>query len=197
MGVLGFLGAGEDVLVPAGTPFEAQTSTGEELELVAPPEEHEAWRRCREFFRFSGGLEVPLETHDPKAAYAPFDRTLTFSLPISELKTGTPRTRRLGNLLVYDIYLPYFTAELEMGRKSSEVKLTIQLAVLPSHDKTVSLRATIFDGTTRIASDDRLNIDAEEEKTRTVPLSIHLPTETLERLRTSPQARLRVEVMVR
>lgn len=195
-GILGFAAAGEDVLVPAGAELEAVTATGEALELVALPTEGEPWRRCHEFFRFAGG-EVPLEEHDAQAAYAPFARTLRISLPVSELRTGTPQRWRLGNLLVYDTYLPNVTVEVIMGKKLSEVRLSLQLAVLPSHDKLVDLRAALYNGSSRVATGDRLNLDAEEEKSTSASFAIKLPTESFNRLQQSPAARLKLEVSVK
>ena len=195
-GVLGFAAAGEDVLVPAGVELEAITTTGESLELVPLPTAGEAWQRCHEFFRFAGG-EVPLEQHDAQAAYAPFARSFTVSIAVAQLRTGAPQRWRLGNLMTHDTYLPNATVEVIMRKKLTEVRLSVQLAVLPSRDKLVDLRAALVNGTSRVATGDRLNIDAEEEKTTSAALAIKLPTETWTRLQQTADARLKVELTVK
>lgn len=201
-GVLGFLASGEDVKVPPEQTFDVVTSA--DAEAVRPPRGNgarsDAWRHCEEFFRFADAETVPLEEADLHAAYAPFGTSLAVSLPLAELaelREGETLDRAPRNLVAFDTSIQTLVVSVDEGRRRVKLPMRIFLGVLPSHDKRVDMTVSVLDGDDTIVQEVRKDIDAEEEKTKQVRLTLAMPRERFEQAAASGEGRLRVTISVR
>lgn len=196
-GVLGFLQRGEEVVVPAGTMFEVTTDQEARVAASSVTEDSEPLSHCRDFFRFAEADVVPLEEVELHAPYAPFGTSLTVALPLAALQDGQRINRYLRNLLAFDTAIQSLIVATEKRRRSVDLDLTIVLVVLPSHDKRVNLRVALVDGEEVFARAERLNVDAEEEKTKAVNMRLKADPERFDRALASGEGRLKVEMHVR
>jgi hypothetical protein len=138
-----------------------------------------------------------LDQVDLKSAYAPFGTSLTLALPLTTLQASGGISRYLRNLLAFDTAIQSLMVSLKKGRRAVELDLTIVLVVLPSHDKRVNLKAALVDGEMVLTRAEQLNVDAEEEKSKAVSMSLKTDPETFDRAITSGNGRLRIEMQVR
>jgi hypothetical protein len=201
-GVLGFLASGEEVRVPPGVIFETMTRTERKLTGTSEPTEEEdaAWQECERFFRFADVDVVPVEKVDLNSAYAPFGSSLVASLPLSdlaELEEGKHLDRSLRNLVAYDTFLQAVSLSVDRGRKRVKLPVLLFVTVLPSHDKSVDLKLSLVDGEDVLAEEEARNIDAEEEKSRQVQMTLTTEPDRFDQALATGRLRLRIRMDVR
>jgi hypothetical protein len=201
-GVLGFLASGEEVKVPPGVIFEAMTRTEKTLAGSSEPSEevNAAWRRCERFFRFTEAEVVPIEEVDLHEPYAPLGTALNVSLPLSELadlEEGKPLDRSFRSLIAYDTFLQTVSLSVDRGRKNVKLPVRLFVTVLPSHDKYVDLKLSLVDGEDVLAEEETRNIDAEEEKSRQVQMTLTAEPARFDQALATGELRLRIRMEVR
>ena len=136
---------------------------------------------------------LPIEEIDPKLQYPPRQERLVLSIPLSELREHIAFRRQLDNLPIVDTRIKNISILREKsGRKKVSLDLKFTVEVGRSHDREVEVEISATDGATKVQGA-RRRFEVEEEKTRTVSLTVKLDREFFERA-VSNQGRLQISI---